>query len=462
LIAGYAIFYGLWSVRKYHALHAPAFDMAIFDQGVWLLSRFKEPFVTILGLNLFGDHTVFIMAFFTPLYWIWSTPETLLVVQSMALAVGGFPVYLLARRVLRSRWLALIPTFAYLLYPALGWLNLENFHPDSLEVPLALFALYFMTCRRWRRYLVMVVLLVLVKEDLWLFLVPLGIYVALRHNLKVGLATIVISVGWFLIAFLVIQPALSGAPPGSLDAWRIPYGGVGGLVRKTFTAPWEVIANMLTAEKVMYIFQLLTPLLFLPLLDWRSLIAVPVLLFNLISTFWYQSNIQYHYTSLLIPVLVVAAIFGLERFRRMKVRWTLVVVGLAVTVGCAYLWGPLPGSRTPSSYPDPNHPDAVVARQVMELIPDDAVVAADDKFAAHMANREFIYVYPNPYSATYWGDDSLKGQRLPGADEVEYVMVTPSLMGEEGKRVYAELPAEGFVPIFDEGGIVLLHKESAD
>ncbi len=452
LVFAYAVFYGMWSVRKYHAFHAPAFDMAIFDQGVWLLSRFKEPFVTILGLNLFGDHAVFIMGLFVPLYWLWPTPETLLVVQAMALAIGGFPVFLLAKKVLKSSWLALIPTFAYLLYPALGWLNLENFHPDALEVPLALFALYFVSCRRWRRFAVMVVLLLLVKEDVWLFLVPLGMYVAIRHNLKVGLVTIVASVAWFLVAFLVVQPMLSGVPAGSLDAWRIPFGGMGGLAKKVFTAPWEVIAYMFTADKVKYVIQLLTPLLFLPLLDWRTLIAVPVLFFNLISTFWYQSNIQYHYTSLIIPVLIVGAIYGLERFRRIKVRWTLVVVGLAVTVACVYAWGPLPGSRTPSSYPDPQHPEVVVANKVLELIPEDAVVAADDKFAAHMANRELVYVFPNPYSASYWGDDSMKGQRLPGAGDVEYVMVTPALAGRRRQEDLCATAGRGVRDRIQRGG----------
>jgi hypothetical protein len=33
------------------------FDLGIFDQGVWLLSRFRDSFVTIRGLPLFGDHT---------------------------------------------------------------------------------------------------------------------------------------------------------------------------------------------------------------------------------------------------------------------------------------------------------------------------------------------------------------------------------------------------------------------
>jgi uncharacterized membrane protein len=460
LVVGYALYYGLWSIRKYDAFQAPAFDMGIFDQGVWLLSRFKEPFVTILGLNLFGDHVSFIMLAFVPLYWLWPTPETLLVVQAVVLALGAIPVYLLGRRVLKSGWFAVIPALAYLLTPALGWLNLENFHPDSLEVPLVLFALYFMTRHRWRWYLAMVILVMMVKEDVWLLLVPLGLYVTFKHNRKMGILTVALSAGWFLLAFLAIQPALSGAAIGSLDSWRIPFGGVGGLLRTAFSQPWEVIGHMLTAEKVKYVFQLLTPLAFLPLLTWRALIAVPVLLFNLVSSFWYQSNLEYHYHSLIIPVFCFAALMALERFKSIELRRGLSVLVLLATVFSLYLWGPVHGSRHQSYYPDPEHPQNIAANEAIALIPADAVVVAEDKFAAHLANRETIYVFPNPYRANYWGDDSQKGQRLPGAERVEYVMAMPSYLNEESAEVYAGLAAEGFTPIYEKEGIVLLYRET--
>jgi uncharacterized membrane protein len=458
LVTAYAVFYGVWSVRKYVSLNAPAFDMGIFDQGVWLLSRFKNPFVTILGLNLFGDHLCFTMLAFVPLYWLWPGPETLLVVQAMVLAIGAIPVFLLATRVLKDRWLATVPALAYLLTPALGWLNLENFHPDSLEVPLVLFALYFATRSRWRWYLAMVIPLMLVKEETILFLVPLGIYVAVLHSRRIGLLTVGLSIAWFAVGFFAIQPALSGASAGSLDSWRIPFGGFGGLLKTAVLRPWEVIAYMLTAEKVQYLFQLLTPLLFLPLLTWRSLLAVPVLLYNLISNFWYQSNLQYHYHSLLTPVLWAAGLLALERFRLVSLRRAVITVVLLATLFSAYLWGPLPGSRQPSYYPDPRHAEVVAANEAFALIPDDAVVSAVDKFAAHLANRELIYVFPNPYSASYWGDFSLKGVRLPGAEEVEYVMAMPALLQEESAQVWAGLSDEGFRTIFDQQGIVLLRR----
>src|SRR4029450_4605686 len=47
-------------------------------QGVWLLSRFRDPFVTIRGLSLFGDHTSYILVLVAPLYWVWADPRRLL------------------------------------------------------------------------------------------------------------------------------------------------------------------------------------------------------------------------------------------------------------------------------------------------------------------------------------------------------------------------------------------------
>ena len=70
--------------------------MGIFDQGVWLLSRFHAPFVTVMGRNLFGDHTSFILLLAVPLYWIWPHAQTLLVLQTCLLAAAAIPIYLLA------------------------------------------------------------------------------------------------------------------------------------------------------------------------------------------------------------------------------------------------------------------------------------------------------------------------------------------------------------------------------
>ena len=256
----YAWYYGTIALNRFDAFQQPGFDLGIFDQGVWLLSRFRDPFVSIMGLNLFGDHASYILLALVPLYWLWPAAQVLLIAQTLALCLGAIPVFLLARGVLRNAWLALLPALAFLLNPALGWLNLENFHPDSFEVPLVLFALYLMTQRRWRSYLLMVILLLAVKEDVALLVVPLGIYVALRHDRRMGVVTAALGVIWFLAAVFLLGPLFSGATAGQP---RCVPRSFRRLERDLFPRlcgePWEVGAQMLAAAKIKYLVQLLAP-----------------------------------------------------------------------------------------------------------------------------------------------------------------------------------------------------------
>ena len=70
----FVVVYG-WLVLELHASYSTqTFDFGIFDQGLWLLSRFEEPFVTVRGLNLFGDHASLIMVPLAPLFWLWNDP----------------------------------------------------------------------------------------------------------------------------------------------------------------------------------------------------------------------------------------------------------------------------------------------------------------------------------------------------------------------------------------------------
>ena len=79
------------ALDRFDAFQQPGFDLGIFDQGVWLLSRFKAPFVSIMGLNLFGDHASYILLALVPLYWLWPAAQALLIAQTLALCLGAIP-----------------------------------------------------------------------------------------------------------------------------------------------------------------------------------------------------------------------------------------------------------------------------------------------------------------------------------------------------------------------------------
>ena len=55
---------------RYDRFGTFGFDLGIYDQGTWLLSRGKDPFVTIRGLELFGHHANVFLLLLVPFYWI--------------------------------------------------------------------------------------------------------------------------------------------------------------------------------------------------------------------------------------------------------------------------------------------------------------------------------------------------------------------------------------------------------
>ncbi|MEM1333762.1 MAG: DUF2079 domain-containing protein, partial [Actinomycetota bacterium] len=181
-VLGYVWYFSVRSLNNHHALGTSTYDSALYDQGVWLLSRFEEPFVTLMGRNLFGDHTSFVLLFLVPIYWVFPGAGVLFIAQSVAIGAGAIPVFLYGRKRLGNEWYALFAAFAYLVHPAVGWTNLENFHPDGFLGAFVGFAIYAALERRWRMYAVFVVLSLLVKEDASLVVVPLGVWVALQRD----------------------------------------------------------------------------------------------------------------------------------------------------------------------------------------------------------------------------------------------------------------------------------------
>jgi uncharacterized membrane protein len=454
-VAGYILLFSYWTVRNHEGLGTQAFDFGIYDQGLWLLSHFKSPFVTVMGRQLFGDHTSFILLPLVPISWLLPSAKVLLVSQATALGMGAVPTYLLARDKLRDEMLAALLAVAYLLQPVLGWTNLEHFHPDVFEVPLLLFALLFMFRERWIPFLLCVALLLLVKEDVVLLTLVLGLYVGYEYDRRVGYITCAMSLLYAAAALWWVLPALNGV--GTLNGWRIPFGGPGGFLRTVIAHPGRVISYTLTRDRLWYLWQLLAPLGLVALLaPGVLLIGVAALGSNLLSTFLYQYNIHYHYSTLVLPVIVAATIVGVATRPTRAQRKQLVIVVLASSLVCAYLWGPTPLGRHEAAIADPGTPLVASFHAAERLLPPDAAVSTFYSWLPQIDHREEVYMFPNPFKASYWGTFTQEGQRLPQADRVQYLLL-PKQLDPEPKAVFDSIRA-GFDVVYDQGGVVLLHR----
>src|SRR5262249_20547161 len=180
------------------------FDLGNLDQAVWNTLhghpfRFTNRGNDWLGPpTRLGIHIEPILLLLAPLYLIHAGPETLLVTQTLALALGGLPLFLLARR--RLPELPLVGAafvVAYLVAPQLLGEALWDFHPVALATPLLLAALLALDAQRYIWFAIAATLAALTKEDVALSLVPLGLWIWLRHGQpRLGQLTIACSLLW--------------------------------------------------------------------------------------------------------------------------------------------------------------------------------------------------------------------------------------------------------------------------
>lgn len=134
----FIVIFTVLSLRRVALLGAHAFDLGIFQQGVWLLTQGERPFITIRGWHLLADHFSPILFIFVPFYHLWAHPFWLLLGQTVALAVGVIPLYCLALRHTQSPWAATLIAVGYLLHPASFTMLFFDFHPILLSVPFVL------------------------------------------------------------------------------------------------------------------------------------------------------------------------------------------------------------------------------------------------------------------------------------------------------------------------------------
>ena len=437
----YVAYFTKRSLDLHHGLATSSYDSALYDQGMWLLSRFDAPFVTLMGRNLFGDHTSFILLGLVPFYWIAPAAGIMFFAQAAAIGAGAIPVFLVARRRLASEWAALVAGSAYLIHPAVGWTNLENFHPDAFLGVFVGFALYAALEERWRTYLVFIVLALLVKEDASLVVVPLGIWVALKRDRRIGLLTVLGSLAFMAVAMFLVMRSLIGVP--TRNTWRIPFGGPRGLIDTALTNPTALLRHLRSDDRPWYLVQMTAPFawLFLRKPSVAAISAI-VLFTNILSTFWYQYQIEYHYSLVAVPALSIGTVYAIGAMRdsatlqvadaagtRRPVTVPLRRVAIALLGAAAllasFLWAPVPWGRTPLYYGDPDGAGAVDARQIVALVPADASVAAHHRLTPHLAHRKEIYQFPTPFRVELYGpDDSLGGTRLDDrAEGVDFVVI---------------------------------------
>jgi uncharacterized membrane protein len=324
---------GQHALARYQTYHAYAFDLGNMDQAVWNTLH-GHPFrFTNRGIDWFGPptrlgvHVEPILFLIAPLYLLHAGPETLILLQTIALALGGIPLLLLGlRRLPEVPLVATAFVGAYLTTPEILGEALWEFHGVTLATPLLLLALWALDGRRYRWFAVGAILAALCKEDVALSLVPLGLLIAFRQGKPgqarglplLGGAVSLLAAAWVALCFLLILPHFNQDTVSGNNFWyRYTWLGSspGIALRNVLTQPLLLFSVLQDPAKRSYLVVLLRTGgglgVFAPML-W--LCALPELAINILSTQKEQYSAFFQYNAVLLPYLMTAAISGTAAF----------------------------------------------------------------------------------------------------------------------------------------------------
>src|SRR5438309_2994215 len=205
-IAAYAAAFSALSILRHRSFQTGRFDLGNMVQAVWSTAHGHPLQLTGLRgdqISRLAAHFDPVLAAFAPLWLVWPSPDSLLVAQAVAVALGALPVFWLARKHLGSERAGAAFALAYLLYPPTQWLTLNEFHPVALACPLLLFAIWYLDEGRLLPFAVCAVLAATTKEEIAFVVAGLGIWYALARGRRLEGAAI--AAGGIAVALIAIE-----------------------------------------------------------------------------------------------------------------------------------------------------------------------------------------------------------------------------------------------------------------
>jgi uncharacterized membrane protein len=340
LTAVVAIFYSAFALAQYYTFRTTSFDLVIFDQAVRSYSHFGPGISIIKGVyngfgpnfSVLGDHWSPIDASLAPLYWIHDSPQTLLVAQAFLFALAIPPLWVFTRRAFGGGPKATVAAYLVCVAYGLSWPIASalafDFHEVAFVPVLTAVALERLQAGRLRMALIALGALLLVKEDMGLFVAGIGVYLAVarprvvRKQLIVAGVLVIVGLADTIVATYVLIPAFGGHA-NFYWAYQELGPGVPQALAHLILHPVSSLRLLVTPQvKLDTMLWLFGAFCFLPLRSPIALATIPLLLERMLNDkfpLWWVT--AFHYNAYLVVVLVCAAVDGAARLDRSLTAW---------------------------------------------------------------------------------------------------------------------------------------------
>ena len=438
------------SIARHLCYSSSTFDLGIFAQMYEYMATDFTQNTTLERnelLSHFAVHFSPIYYLLLPFYMIFPSVEFLLTAQAAVCYSGIIPLLLLCRRWKYSETATLGLSLIFLLFPAFSGGLFYDFHENAFLVPLLLWVLWFIELDSPLGIAISALLVLCVKEDAGLYVIFLGLYALFGKKISRESAVMLLIMG--ISGFIAVTSLVESVGEGiKVSRYSIfltrGQDSLTDVVLNVIKNPAFFFSKLLSDSKLLFLAQMLVPLMFLPvrtrkLADW--LLIAPMVLVNLASDYAYQSDIHYQYVFGTGALLIFLCAKNL-RYCKEKTK----TAAAAAMAGLIILAGSMNGKY---DYIDRLwiYQDEIAATdRALSEIPEDSVVFSTTYFTPHLHKCKELYMYPFIYSA----DEEI----VP-----DYVVLdNRSGVVNEYSELYERWIGEGYEVVNDQGYATILKK----
>ena len=409
LAALYIVYLSVVFVYKVKTFDGSTFDIGLFSQMFHRMSTDLTAITTLERdrvLSHFAVHISPIFYLMLPFYKLFPHVETLEVLQIWVVFSAVIPLRLLLSKLNLSKLANILTVLWFVLLPVLTTAGGYHLHENCFLVPLIFWVFYFIVSEKKWGILVSTILLLLVKEDAFIYVISLGMYFLTQNRFNLTnktkqwlvLTEFLLPLLYFALALLILSKFGEGGMVSRFDAFLLKdENGILAVFKNLVLHPSFAISHLFMAKKLGYLFLMLAPLCFLPLLqrNWSTyFLALPLIVINLLPDWPYQYDIgfQYSYGSgalLFIMTLLALEDLKLNKYINEKMVISLILVGMIFS-------GTILHRLTQSwsfniGYYQQNKEKFEAIKYGLEILPENASIVTEGGYTPALRKHQALY-----------------------------------------------------------------------
>ena len=385
------------------------FDIGLFSQMFHRMSTDLSAITTLERdrvLSHFAVHISPIFYLMLPFYKLFPHVETLEVLQIWVVFSAVIPLKLLLSKLNLSKLANILTILWFVLLPVLTTAGGYHLHENCFLVPLIFWVFYFIVNEKKWGILISTILLLLVKEDAFIYVISIGMYFLSQKRFNLTsktkqwliLTEFLLPLLYFTLALLILSTFGEGGMVSRFDAFLLKdENGILAVFKNLVLHPSFAISHVFMAKKLGYLFLMLAPMCFLPLLqrNWSTyFLALPLVVINLLPDWPYQYDIGFQYSYGSGALLFIMALLALENLKLHKYINEKMVISF-IFVGMIFS-GTILHRLTQSwsfniGYYQQNKEKFEAIKYGLEILPEDASIVAEGGYTPALRKHRALY-----------------------------------------------------------------------